>query len=303
MIDLNKMSDIEKVSKIWQIQLNMEYTKPQKNVRISFKDIGAFFEYLALDFLPDYQGGGSGGMGFDLYNKKTKKAIEVKSCCTIQNGKCCKCSTKFNDLFLSTCPDCGSNKIKRMNDSRFGINAHETLRQYEKNIFEEFILGYLSEKNHFKDKHVLEISIEWFKINFDSDKTIKKIKLDYFINQNEFGKKKLNNLVPYSFDFYKLVPLKINETTIKIDYANLNNKPIVTNKTVNYYPRVDGDKLKLKGIEKKMFINLKTYDKKTNTADAVDFTLNIPYRNKNLGKERGDTRINLDKALKNKVDY
>ena len=32
-------------------------------------------------------------------------------------------------------------------------------------------------------------------------------------------------------------------------------------------------------------------------AEAKDFTLNFPYRNKNLGKERGDTRTNVFKRL------
>ena len=49
--------------------------------------------------------------------------------------------------------------------------------------------------------------------------------------------------------------------------------------------------------ERELFKKLKTYDPKTKTADAKDFTLNFPYRNKSLGKERGDTRANVFKRL------
>lgn len=298
----NKMNEIQKFAKIWQIQLNVEYKKPKKNVRISFKDIGPFCEYLALDFEPEYQGGGSGGMGFDLYNKKEQKAIEVKSCCTIQNGKCKTCGAKFNNLFLDCCPDCGGVNFEKIDDSRFGINAEETLRQYNNNIFAGFIFSHVSEKKHLKEKNTLVVLVEWFKLDFDADQEIKKIRLEYFENQKNFGKANTNNLLPYSFDFYKLAPLKIGEATVEINYADLNQLPKINQKSTNYYPRVDGHKLRLINYEKELFLNLKTYDPKTNTAESKDFTLNIPYRNKSLGKERGDTRKNIYNTLKSKVE-
>lgn len=299
--NFNDMSDIEKFAKIWQIQLNVEYNNPKKNVRISFKDVGPFCEYLALMFEPDYQGGGSGGMGFDLYNKINNKAIEVKGCCTIQNAKCGDCNAKFNDLFLDHCPDCGSHKLIRVNDSRFGIKASETLRQYKENIFGGFILGHVSMEEHIKLKHTIVIKIDWYKLDFDSDEEIKNIRLEYFENQKTLGKKDTNNLLPNSFDFYKLAPLKIYEHVIEINYDDLNTVPRVIGKKTNYYPRVDGEKIRFYKDEKVIFKNLKTYDPSTNTAEAKDFTLHMPYRNKSLGKERGDTRRNLDKRLKEKV--
>ena len=297
----NKMTEIQKLAKIWQIQLNVEYKKPKKNVRISFKDVGPFCEYLALDFEPGYQGGGSGGMGFDLYNKKERKAIEVKSCCTIQNWKCNRCGAKFNNLFMDCCPDCGGTDFKEVDDSRFGINATETLRQYDNNIFAGFIFSFVSEKEQIKSKNTLVVLVEWFKLDFDADDEIKKIRLEYFENQRDFGRANTNNLLPYSFDFYKLAPLKIGEAIVEINYADLNQVPKITQKSVNYYPRVNANELRLINNEKELFMKLKTYDARTNTAEAKDFTLNIPYRNKSLGKERGDTRKNLDEALKNKI--
>ena len=296
--NINKLNDLEKIAKIWQIELNIEYMKPKKNVRISFKDVGPFCEYIALDYVKGYSGGGSGGMGFDLYNKLEKKAIEVKSCCTIQNAKCLNCGTKYNHLFLDYCPDCGSDKRKESQDSRFGIKAIETLNQNNKKIFGGFILSYVSKKEHNRNKKTLTISIEWFKIDFDDDEELKKIRLDYFENQKKFGKKDTNNLLPYSFDFFKLSPLKINETIIKINYGDLNTTPKIFTNNICYYPKVDANKLHLKNDEKNIFKNLTTYDAKTNTAESQDFTLNIPYRIKNLGKERGNTRANIYKNLK-----
>jgi hypothetical protein len=79
--------ELEKVLKLWQIELNLEYLNPNKNVRVSFSDIGTLGEMLAINLNPGYVGGGSAGMGFDLINFEKKKSIEVKTCCTIQNSK------------------------------------------------------------------------------------------------------------------------------------------------------------------------------------------------------------------------
>lgn len=290
------MTDIEKMAKVWQIQLNMEYDKPEKNVRISFKDIGPFCEYIAIDFLPGYKGGGSGGMGFDLYNKKERKAYEVKSCCTIQNAKCTRCGAKFNNLFSDCCPDCGGTKFNDVNDSRLSINAKETLEEQDKGIFGGFILTSLSEYAHDTKRHDLTVLIEWFKLDFENDLSIKDIRLKYFENQKEQGKANTCNLLPNSYDFFKLNPLKIAEAKIKINYADLNRKPLVKMEKTNYYKRVSENILK-NGKEHEEFKRLKTYDPATKTADAKDFTLNFPYRNKSLGKERGDTRTNVYNRL------
>ena len=180
--NLNNLTDIEKFAKIWQTELNMEYLKPEKNVRLSFKDIGPFCEYLATSFLPGYTGGGSGGMGFDLFNKKDGKAFEIKSCCTIQNAKCLNCNSKFNSLFSTVCPICKSSNFININDSRFGINADETLKQIEHDIFAGFIFFHISQTNNDTIKHNLSVKVETFILQFNS--SLKQIQLEYFINQN-----------------------------------------------------------------------------------------------------------------------
>lgn len=196
------LEEVKKILKIWQLELNLEYENPEKNVKVSFGDIGSFGELLAISFNPGFIGSGSGGMGFDLLNLQTNKAIECKMCSTIQNAKCNNCGLKFNDLFLSKCPKCNSQDFKKMNDSRFSINAAELLRQYESGILEKLTLCHLSLKSQNTNNKTIDILLEWFDVSFEDDE-VREIKLQYFINQSTKGKKTTANLLPNSYDFFK----------------------------------------------------------------------------------------------------
>lgn len=296
MSDLNVLTVLEKISKVWQIQLNLEYCEKKNNTRMSFKDIGAFCELLATNYNPDFVGCGSGGMGLDLVNYKTKRSVEVKSCCTIQNAVCKSCGTKFNDLFVEKCPKCGSSDYKTMKDSRFGIDAKEFLNQFKEGFFENFTMCYISLLKQDKIAKSITIKMEWFKVDF-TDKDIKSIQLKYFENQVEFGRKPHCNLLPYSYDFYKLCPTKIDEKNIIINYADLNVNPQIINCTFDSKLRVPLEIMPQDKVYQ--FKRLKTYSwKNGGSADARDFTLNIDYKEKSLGKERGDTRKKVYDALK-----
>jgi len=293
--DLNTMSEWQKIAKIWQLQLNLEYSNPRKNVRLSFKDIGAFTELTAINYLNGYVGSGSGGMGLDLVNYKTKKAVEVKSCCTIQNAICKDCGTKFNSLFIHKCPKCGSTKYKDMSDSRFGIDAKEFLEQYNHKIFDKFYLCYVSKTDYNEATTDLAIHLEWFYISFDK-REYKKIQLEYFENQNKKGKKAHCNLLPYSFDFYKLIPIKISDINIQISVKDLNKMPVVKETKCSKSLRISINKMHNEK-ERMLFRKLSTYNPKTEDADVLDFAKHIPYAKKNLGKERGDTRKKVYTAV------
>jgi hypothetical protein len=284
------------VIKIWQHQLYLEYIDPGKNVKTAFKDIGPFGELLAISYNPGYIGSGSGGMGLDLVNRETKKSIEVKTCCTIQNSKCKSkiCGAKFNPFFHDKCPVCGS-EGKKINDSRFSINAKEFLEQHNKGFFDSFILFHVHEIDHDGIDKKLSIKLSWYRIDFKNEE-IKNIKLSYFKSQEKDGKKPICNLLPLSFDFFKLCPDLIEEIYVEINYDDLSKNP-----TIKYIENNE-KKLRvpieiLKSNEIDVFKGLSSYSLKDNRADMIDFTLKIPYRKKTHGKERGDTRKNAYKSV------
>ena len=294
-MDLNNLSSLEKIARVWQLQLNLEYSNKTNNTRMSFKDIGAFCELLATNYNAGFVGCGSGGMGLDLVNYSTKKAVEVKSCCTIQNAVCKKCGTKFNDLFLDKCPKCYSSDYKVMTDSRFGIDAKEFLNQYGEGFFENFTMCYIHLKNQNKSENTITVKMEWFQVEFN-DPQIKNIQLQYFKNQNELGKKPHCNLLPLSYDFYKLCPKKVDDYEVVVNYGDLNKLPQIIKCTFDSKVRVPISVIPEK--DKLNFKRLKTYAWQTQSADCKDFTIHIDYKEKNLGKERGDTRGKVYQALK-----
>jgi hypothetical protein len=285
-------NNLKNIVKIFQIEMYLEYNNIEYNANIfGGSGIGKFMELSALEYNKGYVSSGSGGMGFDLINRKTNKIVEVKSCYTIQNSTCNKCKTKFNPLFNKSCPNCKSTNFKIADDSRFGINAEEFLREFERNIFDNFTIAYLYLKN-FKD-NIVNLGLEWFKIKFDNIK-IRDTQLLYFKNQADFGRKAHCNLLPNSYDFYKLCPLKIANIDIIFQIDNIEIEPIIKKQKCNYIPRIPINIFKKDVIEQ--FKKLKSFDNES--ADSIDFTLNIDYRRKSFGKERGNTRINLDKIIK-----
>ena len=285
----SRKSKLSKIAKIWQLQLNLEYENKNSNIRLSFKDIGAFCEFLSIDFYTGVIGGGSGGMGFDLVDLKKHKGIEVKSCCTIQNAKCNNCKYKFNDLFSKKCPICGNSNFKSISDSRFGIDAKEFLEQYNRNLFDSFICCHIFLDEHIQKNNTIIIKMHWYKIDFTNPKIIN-YQLKYFTNQLDFGKKAHCNLLPNSYDFYKLCPKDLCETRIEINYKNIYLEPVIKEKFFK------GDYLTI-NINDPAFTNMEReklkHFSKSKIISVVDFTINMDYRQKNLGKNRGDTRANI----------
>ena len=288
-----KLTDLEKVAKIWQIQLNIEYEKPEKNVRLSFNDIGSFCEHLATDYYNGFVGSGSGGMGLDLRNFTAKKTIECKACCTIQNSKCKQCSEKFNSLFLDKCPQCDSVNFREMKDSRFSINAKELLKQLEAGIFENLTLCHISLGGIDKTKKEITVIMHWFRVDF-SDNDIKDNQLEYFRNQVNYGKANTCNLLPDSFDFFKLNPTQFSEAKIIIRYDDISKLPTIS-QTDKSDPLLVPEKI-IPPDKRADFRELESY--KDGFASVKDFTKHIPYKTKSLGKERGDTRRSVYGKLK-----
>lgn len=285
---------VQDIAKLWNTQLYIENKYHNENVKLSFKDIGAETELLSISYSDGFIGGGSGGMGFDLLNSSTKKANEIKSCCTFQNVKCKKCGIKYNNHFNHKCPNCGSNDYVEFHDSRFGINAEEFINQYNSKLFNEFFMWHLSLKDINEETGNILFNLLGYKISFN-DEEILNHQLEYFLNQKNKSKSNHCNLLPNSFDFYKLCPEMIDSFFIKLNYKNENFTPEVVKGEINKL-RINESIMKKSELDS--FRKLKSYNEITKDADVKDFTINIPYRIKNFNKDRGNTRTKLYENLK-----
>jgi hypothetical protein len=122
-------------SQMWHKSLNMERTMGiSLRLSFSFPDIDRFGEAL-FGVLSGLKGSGTKGSGADLTDGRIQDEVKTANLC--QPSKCteksCKKSSPWSD---TVCAHCGSSKIKKMSDSRFGISASAhlkdiaTLRQY-----------------------------------------------------------------------------------------------------------------------------------------------------------------------------
>lgn len=292
---------------LWQDELYIEdshYHEYNDNVRHIMDSIGKEVESLALTvcnyfFGEGYEGSGSGGSGYDLINRKLGKGVEVKSCNLAQNVTC-SCNRKYNPIIFHACPTCGSIERKIPRDARFGIDAKETLRQLDKGTFDRFIFCKVElSETEVRERNVV-FALSFSSVDFD-DKELFNVKRDYFKNQVEKGSKPHCNLLPDSFDFYKLVPKKLIEVLVGIDFSKPSRESS-DGVWVDYREVPDNVRVPLnicKKAEKEIMKNLPSYDPLEGTVDCREFTLNVPYRQKSLGKDRGDTTINKDKTLSN----
>lgn len=287
----NKLKEIlELYAKIWQIQLHIEYKFKDKNVSNAFKGIGAFGEIFASLYNDGYVGSGSGGLGFDLINMDLKKEIEVKSSVTFQSNKCDNCGFKFSKIFDS-CSICGSKKYKKINDSRFGINAKSLLEAYDKKIISKLVCLHIydSKTLNFNDEQIIEFTINCYEIPFEyNDFQDERKRIDYFKNQFKSSNKSVHcNLLPESYDFFMLTPKFFDSWTIEINFKDLNVNPIIKN---NWSDDMKNIKVKIDVCskeEKEIFKKLNSYDESKHTVDLSDFVENFNYRKKSFNKKRG----------------
>lgn len=273
---------LKSYAKIWQIQLHLEYKFRNYNVSSAFKGVGAFGELFAATYFENFKGSGSGGSGMDLINLDLKKEIEVKTAVTFQPNKCKNpdCLFKFSGLFDS-CTNCGEqNNIDIPRDSRFGINAKVLLEAIKKQLFYKLIGFHIYEKNHNKKTGEITFVINAYDI-VSSDS-----KHDYFINQNDNSKKSTTtNLLPLSYDFYRLNPKLFDSYIIKINYKNINEKILISN--IDVEPIRVPFSICIGKEEKELFKSLPSYDETTKTVSVEEFSNNFKLRKKHLNKDRG----------------
>lgn len=312
---------------IWRQELSTElkhYNAYNDTTRLFMDSVGKQMESIALtccnylfgnDESSSFKASGTGGSGYDLINTVTHRGVEVKSCNLVQNVVC-SCGSRYNPLLSNKCPTCGSiNRLERR-DTRFGIDAKETLRQVENGLFDRFMFITVDSLNSDIDNGEVELSllidtvdlnedIECNKFLLDNNtNSIKDIRLDYFRNQLYHGKKAHCNLLPNSFDYYKLCPTRLFEIKVSFNHKlNTEVRPIDTyTKKVNRMLPVPKSILRKNEIAllenaRRKNNNILSTDDFAESYDALEFTTVVPYRHKTLGKNRGVTTINKDKSL------
>jgi hypothetical protein len=195
----------------WTDMMKLEQSI-KMNVPIAFSgEIGRFGELICGIIANKHGCGSKGGCGFDLVDKGGK-ADEVKTICFIQPKSCNSCDSKV-PFFQPTCTICGGADFRYIRDSRAGINVVEHfkyLKQFENYWF--VIIDFVNE----------QIDIKIYKI---------RARTKYFeqllMNQYQNSKSTTCNIIPYSYDFYAIGPIRICEILMsqdKIDITlNLDN--------------------------------------------------------------------------------
>jgi ribosomal protein L37E len=237
----------------------------------SFK-VGYPVQHLA-SLITGVEGGRSGARGDDLSDSS-----EVKGCNRVdQVDKCKKCKAKVMRLEVR-CAACGSEEIKRMDDSKWLIaikNENEldmTINKIPRFVF--IILHY----PFIKSSNFETVRIESFEIWPKNNKNFRDLATNYYeniylehITKNPKKTPAPQNFWPFSFQFYLCMPIK----TFECDIQNVNQNPqIVINKFVDPcakrsiedcepmpVSKLTNDEIEHYGFSKKTFLNYKDIEK------------------------------------------
>lgn len=194
----------------------------------SFK-IGYPIQHLA-SLITGVEGGRSGARGDDLID-----GSEVKGCNRVdQVDNCKKCKSKVMRL-EKLCSKCGSNEIKRMDDSKWLITIkNEDELNLSLNLVPRFIFIIMYYPN-LNISNFDDIKIEAYEIWPTHSLKFRELMNNYFYNiYSEHIKKNPNktpapqNFWPFSFQFYLSLPIKVFDCNVN----NINKNPIVN---VNEY--------------------------------------------------------------------
>lgn len=311
---------------LWRAELYTEkhhYLKYNDSTRLFMDSIGKQMESIALTacnyFFSEsgdsYEASGTGGSGYDLINIVTRRGVEVKSCNLIQNV-ICSCGRRYNPVLSATCPCCGSAVRTERKDTRFCIDAKETIRQCENDLFDRFIFAQIdaTELNPATGLVTLSIGIDSVKfedndsycidpetLDVKTHRAKNDPRLEYFYNQAENGKKVHCNLLPNSFDYFKLNPVRLFNIQISFSYEAMKDPISVQIQAVNEFQRVPLEvcRKKEKELARNTFLS---YDPVSDTVSGFEFSQKMPWRTKTLGKDRGDTTAHKDETLQRMWD-
>ena len=196
-----------------------QVTKQTPNMKIGYPG-----QHLA-SLITGVEGARTGARGDDLLD-----GTEVKTCSRVdQLDTCKKCKNKVLRIEL-ICPHCGSDEIKRMNDSKwlFAVKSEEELKLLTEDIDRVFVS--IADYPNFDDGDFDTIRFQAFEIWNRTDRHQKfghlmsnyyhKIFLDH-IKRNPRKTPAPKNFWPYSFQFYLCNPVKVFNCIV----TNANTQP------------------------------------------------------------------------------
>jgi len=234
-------------------------TKQTPNMKIGYPG-----QHLA-SLITGVEGARTGARGDDLID-----GSEVKSCSRVDQLDNCKdCKKKVLRIEV-TCPHCGSNKINRMNDSKwlFGIKSEKELTLLTKTISRVFLT--ISDYPNYHQGDFDTIRFQAFEIwnNTERHKNFTILMENYYrkiflehIKRNPNKTPAPKNFWPYSYQFYLCNPVKVFNCTVK----NANSAPKIN---IDFFidPKADRSNL----TPEPMPSNLLTHD------ELIQFLENAP---------------------------
>lgn len=192
--------------------------------------IGYIGQHLA-SLVTGIQGTGTGARGDDLADHS-----EVKSCNKVdQVDKCKDCDSRVLRM-EKYCSFCGSQRIKRRNDSKwlFSVRDEQELNQY---LNLDRIVLLLMDYPKFEENDYNDIRISIFEIYPKEErmKVFNELLSNHYykiFKPKQQANQKTNpmNLHPWSFQFYKCNPIQTFECIIE----NIDKKPIIVINKDNY---------------------------------------------------------------------
>lgn len=278
------ISNFKTFSDTWPLRIKQSIFS---NLDGFVSDSGFMGEYLG-SLITGKKGTASAGMGFDLSDGTM--AAEAKLTVWARAAKCKTCNEKV--LFFKEQCKCGSFHLEYPSDSRWSIDSKAGIKY--KDLIDKYVLQIIKPVTDTFD--CLEFIYEAFLIDSNN-----KYFTEYLMNQYENStKSNNNNLLPYSFDFYRGEPVKVISLKIKLNefdsdidclYFDLkNDKPekmkieLLTRDELKFV-------LKSNSIEfKKSWTNSKLINLINSNLNFNELSVdNFPLRKKNHNKSRGYT--------------
>lgn len=208
-------------------------TKQTPNMKIGYPG-----QHLA-SLITGVEGTRTGARGDDLID-----GTEVKSCSRVdQLDTCNNCKNKVLRI-EEVCPHCGSDNIKRMDDSKwlFGIKSESELKLLTHDLDRVFLT--LADYPYFSDNNFDTIRFQAFEIWNKTERHIhftnlmtnyyNKIFLEH-ISRNPNKTPAPKNFWPYSYQFYLCNPVKVFNCIV----TNANKAPSIN---IDYYIEPNQDR-------------------------------------------------------------